>query len=95
MYVNGIANASTVTFSGNILNSDYYLLVGGLDAAILMDGTIDEPRIYNRALTSGEVTNLYNSNLAKYATNKWLFSINMSGINDGSYRYTGTIIDLA
>ena len=37
---------------------------------------------------------LYVSNLAKYATNRWTWTTTLSGISDGSYRYTGSISDL-
>lgn len=44
-------------------------------------GSVDEVRIYNHALSSGEVFNLYNSNLAKYDENIWKFTYNTIGLS--------------
>jgi len=63
LYVNGVdVSASANTFSGTILE--------GLDntnfgtaytfSTTIFEGTIDSPAIWSRALTSGEVTSLYN-----------------------------------
>ena len=57
---------------------------------------MDEVRIYNRALSSGEINNLYYSNLAKYGTNKWLFTTVRSGTAIlSNIAYSGQVIDLA
>ena len=47
-----------------------------------MNGSIDEIIVYNRALTTAEIQNLYQSNLAKYDMNKRTFSYNASGLTN-------------
>lgn len=55
---------------------------------------IDDILIYNRALSSWEVTQLYKSTLTKYDTNKRWFSINNSCLIDGTYSYSITATDM-
>jgi len=55
---------------------------------------MDEPRIYNRTLSSGEIARQYNANLNKYDTNKWNFIIFQTGLTDGLFRYTGFASDM-
>jgi len=50
-------------------------------------GTIDEVRIYNRALSANEVKQHYYSNLSKYDTNKWAFYASDSNLSAGNYSY--------
>ena len=57
-------------------------------------GLIDEPRIYNRALSSGEIRAVYNSNLAKYDTNRRTFTYSPTYLfKPAAYNYifTGTM----
>jgi hypothetical protein len=56
---------------------------------------MDEVRIYNRALSSGEIQLLYTTNLAKYSTGSWMFSTVISGLIDNTYTYTGQARDVA
>ena len=56
---------------------------------------MDEVRIYKRALSSGDIRNLYNSNLARYAVNRRTFTTILSGLTEGTYLYSGQVIDLA
>ena len=58
-------------------------------------GQLDEPRMYNRVLSSGDIRQLYNSNLSKYATNRWTFTSVLSGLVDGTYLYSGQVLDVA
>jgi hypothetical protein len=59
------------------------------------NGSIDEFRIYNRALSTGEIQTLYTTNLAKYASNRRTFTSILSGLAEGIYLYSGRVIDLA
>jgi len=59
------------------------------------NGPIDEFRIYNRALSTGEIQTLYTTNLAKYASNRRTFTSILSGLAEGIYLYSGRVIDLA
>lgn len=60
-YVDGALFSTHAGFSGNSSSSTLKIgdlpSVGGTDFA----GSLDEPRIYNRALTAGEISSLYNS----------------------------------
>ena len=60
------------------------------------DGRMDEPRIYNRALSSGDILNLYRSNLAKYNVDKRRFDYqgaNLAKASGYQYIFTGTTLD--
>jgi hypothetical protein len=57
-----------------------------------MDGSIDEVRIWNRALSSDEIKQQYFSNLRKYDVDKWMLYVNQSkdatsGLDVGTYTY--------
>jgi 3-methyladenine DNA glycosylase Tag len=59
-YLNGVANG-TGTINTTTTNGSDYLYIGSRgDLVTKMKGTLDEVRIYNRALSAGEVTQLYN-----------------------------------
>ena len=98
LYLNGVEVA-------NYHYTGFGLLGGTTTAAAIgsyyggahaFSGAIDEVRIYNRALSSGEVVNLYHSNLAKYDTTKWLFTTSRSGTSIlSNIAYSGQVIDLA
>jgi len=63
-YINGQLN-STANYSGNIQNTSNPIYIG--DSQFWsrgLDGKIDEVKIYNKALTSGEIANLFVSNTA-------------------------------
>jgi len=51
------------------------------------DGLIDDVRIYNRALTSGEIRNQYASSISLYTGEKRQFDTTMSWLADGNYPY--------
>ena len=81
-YVNGEAVA---TVAGVALTDGYDLTIGTIGAAYAsntyrFDGYIDEPRIYSRALSADEMWIMYNSNFSKYATDKWDFTFNPTGL---------------
>ena len=57
-------------------------------------GWIDEPRMYNRVLSTGEIQQLYYANLNKYAPNKWMFTTIRSGLTT-TLIYSGQAFDLA
>jgi len=64
MYLNGTdVSASAGTFSGTLMESASTTCFGNSysGAGSYFEGIIDSPGIWNRALTSGEVTTLYNS----------------------------------
>lgn len=62
LYVDGVQDAVTVTWSGSINNTTYELALGNRSSArdIEFNGVLDEVRIYNRALSADEISQLYN-----------------------------------
>jgi len=63
IYVNGsLAGTGSQAISGNLINSPHPLRFGYAPSAIFsyFDGVIDNVRIYDGALDSGDVLNLYN-----------------------------------
>ena len=62
----------------------------------MFNGSIDEPKIYNRALSTGEIWNLYNSNITKYDNNKRKFSyIGYPKTTEYKYIFTGNFTDVS
>ncbi|HLE48844.1 MAG TPA: DUF2341 domain-containing protein [Patescibacteria group bacterium] len=61
IYINGVEVAKRTDISGNLTNSGAGLGIGATSTgAASFPGKIDEARVYNRALSPGEITNLYN-----------------------------------
>jgi len=52
------------------------------------NGSIDEVRVWNRALTATEIEMNYRSNLYKYTPNAWLFDYRNESLGYGTYNYT-------
>jgi hypothetical protein len=63
-YINGVRDFSISLRGSNIVGSDHSLYIGSRDPANnyagVLNGKIDDIRIYNRALSSDEVNQLYN-----------------------------------
>ncbi len=70
------------TLSSGRINSDLY------DNDRVVDGFIDEVRIYNRALSAAEITNLYNTGAAKMKTNTATTKAYNSGLV-GNWTFNG------
>jgi len=51
------------------------------------NGSIDEVRIWNRALSVSEVRQQYYSSLNKFAPDRWLFVSNQTGLPAGTHSY--------
>lgn len=64
MYVNGIniTSGSTVALNTKVASD----LIGGYGSVFNFNGSIDEVRIYNRALTAQEISGLYNGTKSNY-----------------------------
>jgi hypothetical protein len=60
IFVNGV-QASQDAFSGNIAGDNQIFGIGGRVSGNFFSGRIDEVEVFNRALTPGEITSLYNS----------------------------------
>jgi hypothetical protein len=72
LYINGVEDANSPVSTVGIIGIDsgtQPLRIGmRSDAVWHHDGSIDDVRIYNRVLSSTEITALYNSGNSKYAT---------------------------
>jgi hypothetical protein len=60
LYVDAVSSVATTTFVGNMDNGAKEMQIGRRGDGNFFVGTIDEVRIYNRALSAGEITRLYN-----------------------------------
>lgn len=65
LYINGQLQTSTVTVSGNVSTTSEPFIIGanpnggGTVISQFLNGMIDEARVYNRALSATEISNLY------------------------------------
>ena len=59
LYVNGVQQTATAN-SGSMYNSGTYIAMSDSSAGAPFNGTIDDVRIYNRALSASEIWRLYN-----------------------------------
>ena len=60
VYVDGNNGTVVSTVSGNISATTASLFLGSEGSSNFFDGSIDEVRVYNRALSQSEITELYN-----------------------------------
>jgi|GEM_PF-1259719 len=75
IYLNGVQIGSGAV-SGSLPNPVSPVRIGKFDydgGCCLLNGTLDELRIWNRSLSAAEIQQHYYSNLNKYAPDKWLF----------------------
>lgn len=56
--------------------------------------TVDEFKIYNRVLTSNEISKLYKYNLNKYDTNSWKFITENTNLIDWDHTYSACATDI-
>jgi len=90
IYINAVKEREVSGYTGIVYDINNVLLGKdgriGLDTRVLK-GSLDEVRIWNRALSADEIQQHYASNLAKYAPDKWLFQSNQSGFVPGAQNY--------
>ena len=72
---------------------DSQLTIWRLDATRRFSGAIDEVRIRNRALSSGEILQMWRSNFAKYDTGNRLFTDDRQCVVSGTYNYTWYVLN--
>ena len=58
-------------------------------------GSIDEVRVYNRALSANEIAMQYQSEFKKVTSSSWQFSDTVSGLASGTYSYSASATDTA
>ncbi|MBI2057236.1 LamG domain-containing protein [Candidatus Pacearchaeota archaeon] len=110
IYVNGIAVAQSFTVStdktlwfNNIVLNNGRIGTRKFSASedLFFNGSIDEVRIFDRALSANEVSQLYMSNLYKLNNTDWLLYVNQTkhnsttGLGNGAYTYLATAVDTA
>lgn len=76
LYINGSTNGSSATMQPNIVSGTVNRVGISYNAAATWEGEIDELIIWNSALTSAEVDNVYDITAYRYASGgvlKWVF----------------------
>ena len=86
IYINGLQDG--VGTDSTTIEQGANLLIGTYSIGYFFNGSIDEVRIYNRALSPAEVHQLYLSNLRKFNESQWYFETNQTDLqNFTSYNY--------
>ncbi|MEK6837752.1 MAG: LamG-like jellyroll fold domain-containing protein, partial [Nanoarchaeota archaeon] len=102
-YINGTAQATTFSADRDFTNASYSsanLHVGsGFAGDTPFNGSIDEVRIWKRALTSEEISAEYNRTASNYLVSHnfsgptHLFSINLTNLTNGNYSWFAWLND--
>ena len=66
MYLNSILNKTSNLFTGGFNNTAQLLYIGSYGSSERFNGYLDDVRIYNRALSSNEISEIYNRTKNKY-----------------------------
>ncbi len=91
IFINWISIWTWSTNSNSSLVMNY---IGRRSDWYYLTWTMDEVRIYNRALSTWEIDLFYRSNLNKFSTWQWLFTDTRMCMLDWSYSYTWYASDL-
>lgn len=67
VFLNGIADTNTATFTSTIFKSNFPVYLGKHDGGNPFNGTIDDVRIYNRALSPEEIRAAYEGGVKRYS----------------------------
>jgi len=99
LYVNGVLTNSTHNFTSQN-GGNWYIGEAGTANIRYFNGTIDEVRIWNRSLSTSEVSQQYISNLQKFNLTQWYLYVNQSknstaGLDIGTYSYQASATDTA
>ncbi len=95
IYVDGEFDKSGTDNTGSLLSQSYSVI--GYNVATdpcAFDGQIDELRLYTRAFSPDEISEMYKSNLNKYNTTQWYFYTNQSSLSVGDYTYYAYVEDV-
>jgi hypothetical protein len=88
IYVDGTYDAGVTGAMKNITNTQHtYLAYGHMANYAYFDGLLDEPQLYNRALSREEINASYNNGISKLYHN-------FTGLPDGTYNYYAHAIDV-
>jgi Concanavalin A-like lectin/glucanases superfamily/Class III signal peptide len=88
LYIDGsnVSQAAGVPLTNNLLPLYIGTRFSGA-FSLQYNGTIDEVRVWNRALSAQEIAVQYASNLYKYDNSTWYFSNNNGNLPTGGYSY--------
>ncbi|MBI2580281.1 hypothetical protein HYV85_00555 [Candidatus Woesearchaeota archaeon] len=89
LYKNGAFTSTNISY--NMLNTtsgDLYIGSYQGIASYSFNGTIDEVKIWNRALNETEIN-------ASYSAGTYRYSKNFTGLSDGNYSYYAAVVDSA
>ncbi|MCU0849754.1 MAG: PKD domain-containing protein, partial [Candidatus Thermoplasmatota archaeon] len=89
IYVDGASDATSGLMSvNNITNAQSTMIAydGHYSSWCYFDGVLDEPQLYNRALSREEINASYNNGI-------YLLSHNFTDLSDGTYTYSAHAID--
>ena|GEM_PF-740457 len=87
-WINGVKVSESNQAIGSLSNPSRPLWIGKSSDNALFNGSIDDVRIWNRALTPSEIAMHYNSSLQKYSPNAWFFDYRNESLGVGTYNYT-------
>ena len=85
-YENGVSVGSQAA-SGTFAKTPNDLRIGDCNGACRANGSIDEVRVWNRALSGQEIAVQYASDLYKYDNNTWYFDNYNTNLPVGGYSY--------
>jgi hypothetical protein len=71
LYVNGAQEGVNIAQTGNLYNGSSQDNLIGESGDAIFDGSLDDIRIYNRALTAGDVAQLYYQSLSTHFNFPW------------------------
>jgi hypothetical protein len=88
LYVDGVLDVSGNYAAGPLEHaSTERFTVGMRGGGYYFNGSIDEVRIYNRALSADEIKMHYQSEFQKYNSSQYRFYINVTNLTQGTYTY--------
>ena len=72
IYYDGNNIATDAAFTGNLLSGNFSNFLGSSGTSGYFNGSIDQVRIFNKALSAGEVTTLYNETACTYTPKDYI-----------------------
>jgi hypothetical protein len=87
-WVNGAKVDETSPAIGNLSNPSQALWIGRSFNGYLFNGSIDDVRVWKRALSPAEIAMHYRTGLSKYTANAWFFENRNSNLPVGAHNYT-------
>lgn len=101
-YIDGVLQTAGIAPATNDNNNNFgnnaLYLMSRAGSSLYSNGSIDEFRFWNRALTASEINELYMINLQKFNSTQWYLYVNQTknstnGLDFGTYSYQGFITD--